>query len=148
MKAVVTPLFAALPEEGQSFIKFWYRYPKKVARTNAERAWARLSDADRIAAYEKLPAHVAYWQLSQTLRQYIPHGATWLNQRRWEDELDDLNSPLTDLGRCQWNRNGTREPGKGQCDSKAMHTAPVAHANAGQCYCQQHARMLGFGGPR
>jgi hypothetical protein len=139
----VVSLFEALPAESQQFIAFWYRYPRKQARAEAERAWWRLSQADRAAALERIPAQVAQWQLSGTQRRFIPHASTWLNQRRWEDEIEDLDSPLTDLGQCDWNRHGTREPGRPRCEDRARVSAPN-----GNCYCTRHAPMAGAGGRR
>jgi hypothetical protein len=137
-------VYSVIPEPDQQFVLFWYRYPRKVCKADAQRAWARLSPADRQACLELLPAHVAHWQLSGTLRRFIPHAATFINQRRWEDEIEDLDSPLTSLGRCDWNRNGTREAGRGQCEADAVATAPVGHANAGHLYCAAHARAIGI----
>lgn len=137
-------VYSAIPEPEQQFVAFWYRYPRKVNKLDAQRAWARISPADRAACLERLPAHVAHWQLSGTLRRFIPHPATFLHQRRWEDEIEDLDSPLTTLGQCEWNRNGTREPGRPQCEAGAVATAPVGHANAGHVYCAAHARSLGI----
>ena len=139
----VVSLFEALPQDGQQFILFWYRYPRKQGKLEAQRAWARLAGADRTAALERLPAQVAQWQLSGTERRFIPHPATWLNQRRWEDELEDLDSPLTDLGQCDWNRHGTREPGKARCEARATASAPN-----GNCYCPRHAPMANAGSRR
>lgn len=72
----------------ESFDAWWSLYPKKVARAEAKKAWSRMSDADRAAAMEALPAHVRYWDAVGTERHYMPHPATWLNGRRWEDELE------------------------------------------------------------
>jgi len=69
------------------FDKFWGAYPKKVARKDAEKRWKRLSETEQRAALEALPRHVKAWQGRET--QYIPHASTWLNQARWEDELED-----------------------------------------------------------
>lgn len=135
----VVSLFGALPAEGQQFILFWYRYPRKVGKAEAQRAWARLLPADRTAALDRIMPQVAFWQLSGTQRLFIPHAATWLNQRRWEDELEDLDAPLTDLGQCEWNRNGNREPGAGRCEARAKHASPH-----GTCYCPAHARKAGL----
>ena len=141
MTAQVVSLFEALPDDGQQFILFWYRYPKKVAKREAQRAWARLSSQDRAECLARLPAMVAHWQLSGTLRRYIPHPSTFLNGRRWEDELDGLDEPLTDLGRCEWNKNGNRDPGKGQCEAPAQHS----HPTYGTVYCAAHASVIGIG---
>lgn len=67
----------------------WYaQYPKRVARALAERAWAKMSERDREAAIASLPTHLRFWTASGTDRMYIPNPATWLNGRRWEDELE------------------------------------------------------------
>lgn len=141
--ANVVSLFEVLPEDGQQFILFWYRYPRKQGKLEAQRAWSRLSAADRAAALQRMPAQVAQWQLSGTQRRFIPHASTWLNQRRWEDELQDLDAPLTDLGQCDWNQHGTREPGRGRCEARAKFSAPN-----GNCYCPKHAPLAGAGGGR
>ena len=70
------------------FENFWKLYPRKVAKKTAEMAFKRLPKAEQEAAVEALPSHVRYWQLKETATEFIPHPATWLNQGRWEDELD------------------------------------------------------------
>lgn len=137
--AKVVSLYEVLPEQGQDFILFWYRYPKKVAKLDAQRAWSRLSRADQRTCLERLPPLVAHWQLSGTLRRFIPYPATFLNGRRWEDDIADLDEPLTDLGRCDWNRNGTREAGRPQCEARATLNSPN-----GNCYCPLHGTKLGL----
>ncbi len=67
----------------------WYQaYPRKVARADAEKMWKRMSPADQAAAIEALPKHIAKWLHDGTEKQYIPHPATWLNGKRWEDEIE------------------------------------------------------------
>jgi len=70
------------------FDQFYSRYPKKVARKEAEKAWARLSPDDKQKALEALPTHLKYWDIKGTEREFIPHPATWLNGARFEDELE------------------------------------------------------------
>lgn len=62
-------------------------YPKRVAKHAAKKAWSRLSEADQLAAVNALPLHCLEWQRRGDLT-FTPHAATWLNGRRWEDELD------------------------------------------------------------
>lgn len=69
------------------FSSFWSQYPKKVARPVAEKSWKRLSAAEQDAALEALPNHVRMWN-ERGDHQYTPYPATWLNQRRWEDEIE------------------------------------------------------------
>jgi hypothetical protein len=71
-----------------TFLEFWQIYPRKVSKREAEKAWNKCSLADREAAFESLPIHVKYWRLKDTANEFIPHASTWLNQARFEDELD------------------------------------------------------------
>lgn len=71
-----------------SFETFWSAYPRKVAKKTAEIAFKRLSKAEQEAATEAISSHVRYWKLKETSTEFIPHAATWLNQGRWDDELD------------------------------------------------------------
>jgi hypothetical protein len=68
------------------FDEFWSAYPRKLGIGAAERAWKKATkddDADRIIARVKDYG----WSKDP---QYIPHPATWLNQKRW---LDDPPKP-------------------------------------------------------
>jgi hypothetical protein len=70
------------------FQEFWDLYPRKVAKRAAEKSWQRLSKQDQQEVLKALPNHIKYWQIKDTEKDYIPHPATWLNQGRWEDEID------------------------------------------------------------
>ena len=69
------------------FDVFWGAYPRKVGKTKAQRVWVRLSKVDRAAALRALPEHVSLWRVRQVAAEFIPHPTSWLNGRRWEDEL-------------------------------------------------------------
>lgn len=113
-----------------AFQKFWKAYPRKTARAKALTAFRRLRlDAALVEAI--LAALEAHKGTEQWLRGVIPHAATWLNQRRWEDEL---GSGL--LGVCTWNVNGTREPGKPKCEQ------PATVEKNGVLYCRIHAQRV------
>jgi hypothetical protein len=71
-----------------SFDKFYALYPRKQGRRAAEKSWQRLSSLEQQDALNALSNHIEYWKLKQTEKEFIPHPATWLNQGRWEDELD------------------------------------------------------------
>jgi len=71
-----------------TFSEFYASYPKKVARKDAEKAWAKLSPNERAKALEALPTHIRWWELKGTDKEFIPHPATWLNGARFDDELD------------------------------------------------------------
>lgn len=70
------------------FATFWEQYPKKVAKPQALKAWKKIKPAGQLlaelmAALEKQKAS-ADWLKDDG--RFIPHPATWLNGRRWEDE--------------------------------------------------------------
>jgi len=67
-----------------SFERFWSSYPRKVGKGAAEKSWIKAiqsTEADKIIA-----SLVAYKFSEDT--NFIPHPATWLNQRRWEDAME------------------------------------------------------------
>ena len=70
------------------FQDFWKLYPRKVSRMMAEKAWNKLSTNDQESALSTLPAHCSYWLACETEKQFIPHAATWINQHRFEDEIE------------------------------------------------------------
>jgi len=71
-----------------SFTEFWNLYPRKVSRKMAEKAWCRLNTIEQQQAIETLPVHIKYWDQLGTAKEYIPHATTWLNQARYEDEIE------------------------------------------------------------
>ena len=69
------------------FDDFWQTYPRKTGKAQAVKSWGKLKPDDQEEAIRILPEHVAYWHRTGTATQFIPHPATWINGRRWEDEL-------------------------------------------------------------
>ena len=73
----------AVPAEDR-FAEFWQAYPRKVAKPAAEKAWRKVAaEADAIMAGLRRQAGCEQW--AKDGGQFIPHPATWLNGRRWED---------------------------------------------------------------
>lgn len=73
--------------EAAAFQSFYSRYPRKVGKDGARKAFSKaaqraggfqviIDGAQRLAQDPNLP----------TDRNFIPHPTTWLNQGRWEDE--------------------------------------------------------------
>ena len=73
--------------EPEGFAEFWAAYPKGKPRHPALKSWRSLKpDAElRAKIMAALEAHKRSRQWQNP--QYVPHPATWLNQRRWEDEF-------------------------------------------------------------
>ena len=85
------------PNGDDGFADFYGRYPRKVGKDAARRAWAKAvkrAPADQIIAglVAQLPALAA-----RELR-FQPHPSTWLNEGRWQDEPAGRPLDLTD----QW----------------------------------------------
>jgi hypothetical protein len=74
---------------GPEFEAFWAVYPRKVAKVVAVRAWIKL-DPDEAARTMIMKAIERHCRSEQWRKGIIPHPATWLNQRRWEDEETSL----------------------------------------------------------
>jgi len=68
------------------FKEFWREYPRKVGRFKAEKSWQRMSEAERRMAIDvmRLWKQTVQWQSDYGI--YIPHGSTFLNQKRYLDE--------------------------------------------------------------
>lgn len=75
------------------FAEFWIAYPRKTGKPAAERAW-RAQRLGAAAVRELLDAIEEHRRSRQWADpQFIPHPATWLNQRRWEDHPAPASEP-------------------------------------------------------
>lgn len=74
----------------QRFDEFWAAYPKKTGKDAARKAFEkRKPDADLLATM--LGVLAAQRNSKDWLKdggQFVPNPATWLNQGRWQDEVD------------------------------------------------------------
>jgi hypothetical protein len=83
------PSSADADEVSHSFDVFWAAYPKKVAKDDARKAWKKIKFQNGL--FEKITSaldrakKLPDWNKENG--QYIPHAATWLNKKRWQDEL-------------------------------------------------------------
>lgn len=73
--------------QAEQFEKFWERYPRKVAKKNAEKAWNKIKLTDELfeSIMQALDRQRRSDQWTKDNGQFIPHPATWLNQERWND---------------------------------------------------------------
>ncbi|HEN8798258.1 TPA: hypothetical protein U8251_000804 [Pseudomonas putida] len=71
------------------FERFWSLYPRKVSKADAKKAWAKIRVTDDL--FDLMAKALAAWTVSTDWTkdggQFIPHASTWLNGKRWEDEL-------------------------------------------------------------
>lgn len=67
------------------FVEFWKCYPKKIAKPNAEKAWMKI--APDVDLTKRIIHAISEQKLLEREEQFIPYPASWLNARRWEDDL-------------------------------------------------------------
>jgi hypothetical protein len=67
------------------FDVFWNLYNKKVAKVKCEPKWNNLKDEERQKIIDTLPGFIS----SIRDKQYQPNPETYINQRRWEDEVEN-----------------------------------------------------------
>jgi len=77
------------------FASFWSEYPRKIAKQKAEQSFMKINPDDelfaKIMAGLKTSCESPQW--TKDGGQFIPHAATWLNGRRWEDEVQSVKAP-------------------------------------------------------
>ncbi|MBO5959315.1 MAG: hypothetical protein J6Q65_04250 [Lentisphaeria bacterium] len=70
------------------FDRFWAAYPRKEAKPRAKSEFDKLSPDEVLL--ERMLSAIAKWKGSAQWQEdggkYIPHPATWIHQKRWEDE--------------------------------------------------------------
>lgn len=71
------------------FPKFWKLYPNKKGKAAAEKAWKKLKVTDDLFTLiaQGLAKQCTSPGWTKDNGQFIPHPATWLNGKRWEDEV-------------------------------------------------------------
>lgn len=82
----------------ERFRGFWKFYPRGEAKQQAIRAWDRLKPSDelidRMGRALKRQMQSADWLAGVG----VPYASTWLNQRRWEDEVKGQSPEQSEAG--------------------------------------------------
>jgi hypothetical protein len=68
------------------FERFWSMYPRKEGKQKAKTAFAK-ADVDIETLLDALADHKKSAQWTKNNGEFIPHASTWLNGRRWEDQM-------------------------------------------------------------
>ena len=78
------------------FAEFWQEYPNHTAKANALKAWGKVPAElhPTIMAAVVVQKRSAAW--TKDNGQFVPHAATWLNGKRWEDQ-QPANAASTSL---------------------------------------------------
>lgn len=82
-------------EYEQQFQEFWVVYPEKVAKGNAYETWKLLDEATKQACITAIKNQVEnnHFYKEWKKEDVPPHPTTWLNQRRWEDNVKKIIKP-------------------------------------------------------
>lgn len=122
----VTDHVASRPARASAddFAVCWGVYPRKTGKGAALKAWQK-QKPDRAVVLAALDWQRTQPQWVKDGGQFIPHMATWLNQRRWEDEPDAPRLtavPRAELG--SWRDECDRDHG-GACGNQHFHAAKM-----------------------
>lgn len=77
------------PEDDACFMEFWKKYPRKINRPAAFKAWIKQDCTNGL--YEKVMNGLEKYldgPWRDIDKKYIPHGSTWINGEGWNDEID------------------------------------------------------------
>ncbi len=79
-------------EREKKFNLFWNEYPKHEAKQNALREFEKLAPDNSL--FETMMDALRKVKKSKQWQdvQYIPYPATWIRQRRWEDDMEEIKS--------------------------------------------------------
>ena len=77
------------PSNKKTFEAFWETYPKRVGKEAAFKAW-KTHKCNEITAIiiKSVKAHINSKPWKKDEGEFIPHPTTFLNQHRWDDEVE------------------------------------------------------------
>jgi hypothetical protein len=104
------------------FERFYSAYPRKKGRAEAQRAWRKVNPEEVDLIFARLELlKLGEWNGKDL--QYIPYPATWLNGRRWEDDIETGGTN----GTKSRTHAGAVAPTSGKYDSVPMLRASNIH---------------------
>lgn len=79
------------------FDEFWRLYPRREKKQYAHQQWLKLTEEERDAALADIPQRIqANWRDREI--EHVPHASTYINQKIWTDDLQNLALPMTTEG--------------------------------------------------
>ncbi len=106
------------------FERAWIVYPRKVGKPKASSTWKKMHPPID-AVLSALKWQVAQSQWVKDGGEFIPHMATWLNQRRWEDEPFHVPAESAAAPTEDWFKECGRSHNH-ECDSRYTHWLRVS----------------------
>ena len=94
------------------FNQFWTAYPKHIAKQSAVKAFEKLKPDEKLleAMLKAIARQKESKQWEKDGGAFIPYPATWLNQRRWEDELAQADGDTDNIFLQMLQEEGQHEP--------------------------------------
>jgi hypothetical protein len=93
------------PASPDGFAEFWATYPRKAGKGAAEKSFrkAKIGIALLPNVLQAIERARATEQWRKDGGQFIPHPATWINERRWEDDPDSrpMNGAFNPFAGCE-----------------------------------------------
>lgn len=83
----------------EAFEQFWKTYPNapsKGGKRAAFKAYSKLKDSERGQAIEAAEVFAEAWERATKGKEYVPNASTWLNEGRWDDDLQSLANRWAD----------------------------------------------------
>jgi len=91
---IIPPKGGTDPVRDNGFDAFWSEYPKKVGKKDAKKAYEKaLKSTDAETMIRAVQAQKGSGQWTRDNGRYIPNPSTWLNQGRWDDEIQPIDKP-------------------------------------------------------
>jgi len=89
------------------FSQFWDFYPRKAGKESARKAWEKLQPNEELMALiaNNIQERIDKGEWRKDNKSYILHASTFLNQKRWEDEVLEKQhekSKSTDTAGSKW----------------------------------------------
>lgn len=86
------------------FNEFWKAYPRKVNKNGAKKSFMRIPKLEQ--DFELIMNKLEEFKKSKNWQdnngQYIPHPQTWINQKRWEDEMEKPSNFFDNIDMSGW----------------------------------------------
>lgn len=94
------------------FNQFWNAYPKHIAKQSAVKAFEKLKPDEKLleAMLKAIARQKESKQWEKDGGAFIPYPATWLNQRRWEDEVTQAAEDTDNIFWQMLQEEGQHEP--------------------------------------
>lgn len=97
---IVEKNVSKINEYEDEFEKLWKLYPRKEGKQVAHKIYLSLRKKNEVS-YEQVEkgilAYIQELKRNRTQDKFILHGSTYFNQRRWEDELPEVETKTEKL---------------------------------------------------